>query len=582
MYNKYCLKKLYKFRHRDECFGLDVENILFFKMNKMTWDVIEAFPDYDRLNPPYNSSQLKSTLDALIKNKIITSGPPVSSPAAQITGRSIPLTGLGLCFGNWEKGEEMPLHLIRDSIDFLVEESAEQDDIHLVFIPGNINLDKSLAAIKESIVYSNLIGKRCNKNFTYILRTETLFLSPRSVRFLVSHDLLIEIVFIPDPGMAEIDLCGVLSEDVILDLRHKYGPVTNNAVINLSTGRETVSNLGNIMDNLGKIGFNMVFMDMLCPRCRGSWENPGIDPSLVAQAIKENSIEFEEREGGLKGLINIIPLMHSVMTSEKIRSGCGAGLKYVVVNPRGDIYPCHYLVSGSRYKLGNISSIRDHPLQRDRLFLPVETKEVCCECGVRYLCGGGSNFGTNSIDPFDCKINRELAEYALIKYSGLDLKKKTWITAINNRMETIMPYRRLSVSAPQPEKKDRLLQVNGSSMRPFVKEGDRVIVRPFDDVEKVKIGDIVCFGKPVTCHRVIRKARIDDRLYIWEKGDRQVGGSRIPAAEITGKVVAIQKDSGMIRIDNIWGVSINRLMAFVSSVAYTVHNMTGKRRRKSG
>jgi signal peptidase I len=225
------------------------------------------------------------------------------------------------------------------------------------------------------------------------------------------------------------------------------------------------------------------------------------------------------------------------------------------------------MMERNRYKLGNVFDGLDQTRRKDMVHRHVDDKETCRNCGVRYLCGGPVPDDTRGA-PRECEINRELAECAMTTYYRMCLKKKTWVINTDKWMKSIMPHRWDTTNRSQPDKKTRQLTVKGSSMRPFLNDGDRVVVRPFD-VEKMKIGDIVCFGKPVTCHRVIRKSRENGRLVVLEKGDRRLTGTRIPANEISGKVVTIHKANRTLTLDTKRRRLLNRFIAVISLLAHT-------------
>jgi uncharacterized protein len=85
--------------------------------------------------------------------------------------------------------------------------------------------------------------------------------------------------------------------------------------------------------------------------------------------------------------------------AERLRPDCrsevGCGMPYgqtIVVDARGDAYPCIYLVGIRRFVLGNVREgvPADPPVLRDmRETLHVDRLTECRACQLRYLCGGG-------------------------------------------------------------------------------------------------------------------------------------------------------------------------------------------------
>jgi uncharacterized protein len=571
MDNRLYLREIYKFQDGDNYFGLDVRNFLFFKMNKMTWEIIESFPYYHKLTSLYAQHQLKNTIDSLIKKELITHIPPGVEP---IKDEHIPVTSVGLCICDPGKVTLMPMNVVLESIELLIRKSSEDEDCHMVFITPN--LEKSLTLIEDAIGVAKIQEKKYNKKITFALKTGQFPLSSQGVRFLISHDLGVEIVLTPERCCGGIDILKGINDRDILELQHIFKPIILKTIINLNLNPQHLSFLDEVLKNLYRIGFKMVFLDILCPYCLGKWGIPEINSHLIIQAMKQHPLELTK---DFKGMINIIPLIHAVMTSAKIRYGCRAGTNYIAVSPGGEIYPCHNVMDNPGFRMGNVFDGMDRTLRRKTILHHVDNKEKCRECGVRYFCGGGSNLEVESKSPVECNIHRELAEFAMITHSKLDLILKTWAVGIYKQMKAVMPYRWSSIKKIKKNIKGRRLKVKGVSMRPFLKEGDEVMVQPLE-IGKVNVGDIVCFGKPVTCHRVIRKFRFNGRLYVQEKGDRQLDSTKIPMDEISGKVVAINKSKRTLKLDNKWGRCLNLLMAWFSLVTLTVGKIFSRRRLK--
>lgn len=575
MDNRHYLKEIYRFQHGDDLFGLDVQNSLFFKMNKVTWDVIEAFPHYDRLTGLYDALRLKDAVDSLAKNQFITHHPQDGDrDTGQIYAEPMPITGMGLRLQDSDNGTLMPGQIIRNSIDLFMQESGENEECCLVLISDEF--EKSLSAIEEVISYALEQEEKYTKKITFTLKTTQFPFPEQYTRFCVSHHLGLEIEI--TPGRYRVDIDRELSDQDTRDLHRQLAPLFKNTIVTLNVETNNISSLQRILTNLDKIGFLMIYLDFLCPWCPANGNSQGIDSQRVTQVavpppLKQYIYDLSANNGRNSiSVINIIPLIHTVMTSAKIRSGCRAGLNYIAVSPGGDIYPCHKAITNNSFQLGHVFSGLDRTRLEELGLHDVENKQGCRNCGVRYLCGGGPTLDDNGKKLAACEINKEMAENAMFLYQQLDLKEKSRIIGVANRMKEIMPYR-WEAAAPRktpPDAMIRRLTVTGSSMRPFLKEGDRVVVRPLQPSagEKIKTGDIVCFGKPATCHRVVRKYKKKDRWVVLEKGDHLIKGSVVPLEEINGKVVSVQKGAHSFNLDNRRWAFFNRLIAVLSALVH--------------
>jgi len=82
---------------------------------------------------------------------------------------------------------------------------------------------------------------------------------------------------------------------------------------------------------------------------------------------------------------------------------CGAGSSLISICANGDIMPCH-MFSDSQFIMGNALVDDLNPFfeaHKNPLF-PVDRKESCKDCELKYLCGGGCPFRSyaSSGDPY--------------------------------------------------------------------------------------------------------------------------------------------------------------------------------------
>lgn len=98
-------------------------------------------------------------------------------------------------------------------------------------------------------------------------------------------------------------------------------------------------------------------------------------------------------------------------------------------------------------------------------------------------------------------------------------------------------------------------RAHGDSMAPLLRDGDMLRVDPVEP-GSVRVGDVIlCCGEPgrILVHRVVRRMAGPDGYLFEIQGD---GAARpdgaIPAERVYGRVVAIDRSGGRIRLDS-WG-----------------------------
>jgi signal peptidase len=90
-------------------------------------------------------------------------------------------------------------------------------------------------------------------------------------------------------------------------------------------------------------------------------------------------------------------------------------------------------------------------------------------------------------------------------------------------------------------------EVTGFSMWPTLKQGDNLLIKRIS-AESLKSGDIVAYmtDNKVVCHRLVKKIRRQEDLFLHIRGDCSVSwGELIKKEEFVGKAVAIVKGAGI-------------------------------------
>ena len=95
----------------------------------------------------------------------------------------------------------------------------------------------------------------------------------------------------------------------------------------------------------------------------------------------------------------------------KMSFGCGAGVEYLAVDTKGDLYPCHFLKEFKEFKIGDIFNGIDENKKGYFLFLNnIDSKENCRSCWAKYLCGGGCIAHSYFINKDPLKIPNDFCE----------------------------------------------------------------------------------------------------------------------------------------------------------------------------
>lgn len=129
-------------------------------------------------------------------------------------------------------------------------------------------------------------------------------------------------------------------------------------------------------------------------------------------------------------------------------------------------------------------------------------------------------------------------------------------------------------------------QARGWSMRPFILNGDIILVSPVEN-SSLKTGDVVLYSTErdkVIVHRIIKKYKKDGRMILLVKGDATSGfADEVGTQDVLGKVTAVERNGRQRRIDTKLYHMIGLLFAGMSPFSqwiYPIGSLIKSRGRK--
>jgi signal peptidase I len=106
------------------------------------------------------------------------------------------------------------------------------------------------------------------------------------------------------------------------------------------------------------------------------------------------------------------------------------------------------------------------------------------------------------------------------------------------------------------------IKARGSSMMPFIRDGDVVVVTTTESTE-VGVGDVICYERPpgrLFLHRIIGR----DGDGFVAKGDALAFTELVERAHVLGKVITVERHGRGRRLDSRTARWRNRAIAFLS------------------
>jgi len=132
------------------------------------------------------------------------------------------------------------------------------------------------------------------------------------------------------------------------------------------------------------------------------------------------------------------------------------------------------------------------------------------------------------------------------------------------------------------------LTISGTSMRPLLPNGCRVVVRPAAGL--LRLGDIIVYrrGEGLSVHRIVRVLRRDGARRFVAKGDGAFGFDPAHVAEnrVVGRVVGFERNGAVVDIESAWwraGGLVTAVLSYIVGVAARAARPVAVRlRRRAG
>lgn len=127
-------------------------------------------------------------------------------------------------------------------------------------------------------------------------------------------------------------------------------------------------------------------------------------------------------------------------------------------------------------------------------------------------------------------------------------------------------------------------QAKGWSMRPFIRDGDFIVVSPVKG-SSIRKGEVVFYStaeNEIIVHRIIRKYKKNDRITVLIKGDASFGPpEKVDIQNVLGKAIAIERNGREKRLDGKLYRIIDLFFAVISPFSRWIYPV-GSKMKQSG
>lgn len=332
----------------------------------------------------------------------------------------------------------MPPETGRKAIDFLIEKSAERENLELDFFGGEPLM--AWDTVVETVNYARSIEKQHNKHFRFTITTNGVLLDDEKIDYINRE--MSNVVLSLD-GRREVTdrirktLNGKSVYDVIVPKFQKLVEQRGDKDFYIRA-TFTKYNLDFTEDvlHLRGLGFEQLSAEPVVTDEKEAYALTEDDlPRIFEEYDKLCGVMAERQNDKDAEKFNffhfMIDLDQGPCAIKRLR-GCGCGNDYVAVDPHGNIFPCHQFVGIDEWKMGNLN---DGTFNNDIKTYFAKThlysKEGCRDCWAKFYCSGGCNANSFIYEgdcrkphKLSCELQRKRLECALALAVDRALKKQ--------------------------------------------------------------------------------------------------------------------------------------------------------------
>ena len=315
----------------------------------------------------------------------------------------------------------MPPEIGRRAIDFLIEKSAERENLELDFFGGEPLM--AWDTVVETVNYARSIEKRHGKNFRFTITTNGVLLDDDKIDYINRE--MSNVVLSLD-GRREVTdrirktLNGKSVYDVIVPKFQKLVERRRDKDFKDFYVRATFTkyNLDFTEDvlHLRELGFEQLSAEPVVTDEKEPYALTENDlPRIFEEYDRLCSVMAERRNDKNSDNAKNFNFFHFMIDLDqgpcaiKRLRGCGCGNDYVAVDPHGNIFPCHQFVGIDEWKMGNlIDGTFNNDIKTYFAKTHLYSKEGCRDCWAKFYCSGGCN-ANSFIYEGDCRKPHRLS-----------------------------------------------------------------------------------------------------------------------------------------------------------------------------
>lgn len=320
----------------------------------------------------------------------------------------------------------MPPEIGRKAIDFLIEKSANRENIELDFFGGEPLM--AWDTVVETVKYARSKEKAYDKSFRFTITTNGVLLDDEKIDFINRE--MVNVVLSLDGRRETTDrirktLNGKSAYDVIVPKFQKLVEKRSQKGRTDYYVRATFTkyNLDFTKDvlHMRELGFEQLSAEPVVTDEKEPFAITEADlPRIFSEYDELCGVMANRKTDKFNFFHFMVDLDQGPCAIKRLR-GCGCGNDYVAVAPNGDIFPCHQFVGIDKWKMGNLKDgTFDNEIKSYFAKTHIYSKQGCRDCWAKFYCSGGCNANSYIYEgdcrkphKLSCELQRKRLECAL-------------------------------------------------------------------------------------------------------------------------------------------------------------------------
>ncbi|KER72383.1 MULTISPECIES: quinohemoprotein amine dehydrogenase maturation protein [Burkholderia] len=329
-------------------------------------------------------------------------------------------------------GRRMDVETAKASVEMLLKESPDEPRYTVVFFGGEPLSNRKL--IEHMVEYCEVRFGALGKQVDFVMTTNATLLTEEVIDWLDAHRFGLSISIDGPRKIHDLNrrtVGGSGTYDVVrrkVDMllkRYRSRPV--GARVTLTSGVTDIEGIWNhLFNELGfaEVGFAPVTSGQLDSFNLGPDELAQVFANMKALGRRYLTAALENRNIGFSNLHQLITDLHE---GNKKSLPCGAGLKMLAVDHKGDLNLCHRFTGSTLPTFGNVRDGVAQDQLNDFLSQRLDRSGTGCDsCRIRNLCSGGcyhesyARYGDPAHPTYHyCELMRDWIDFGIEVYSRI-------------------------------------------------------------------------------------------------------------------------------------------------------------------